>query len=254
MQFFGLKEAEGPEFPDGLLKFEYDNGVRDWGYVYPRSLCRIGVVVIHGHGSHGDQLFVRADIKGRVDYMLANGLGILSPNLRDNAWMSPEAVADLKELILWAKKDFGWEKIILASGSMGGTSNLIFASLYPELVDAVVALGAATDLPDYVEWLAQQELPVCHEIREAILSSYHQDFDLMAAHSVDRFAEKLTMPVWYSHGEADKLMPVSGARSLAAKLKAKKDFHFHEIPGGDHDSPLHLFEDYLDQAYKDLTR
>lgn len=245
-----LEEAQGPEFPQGLLKFEYDGGIRDWGYVYPRSRRGVGVVVLHGHGSHGDQLYKRADIRGRVDYMLADGLGIMTPNLRGNAWMCPEAAADLRKLILWAKKDFGWEKIILASGSMGGTGNLIFAMRHPELADAVVALGAATDLPRYAEWLARQELPVCGEIREAILTSYHHDAGLMNAHSVDRHPEKLTMPVWYAHGENDQLMPVNEARSLAAKLSHKDHFHFHEIPGGNHDSPLGLFEEYLDKAYK----
>lgn len=252
MKFFELKEVNEPNFPKGLLKFGYDNGVRDWGYIYPQSRCRIGVVVLHGHGSHGDQLFVRQDIKKRVDNMLEHGMGIMSPNLRDDAWMCPEAVDDLKELILWAKKEFGWHKIIMASGSMGGTGNLIFAMLNPKLVDAVVALGAATDLPRYVEWLEQQELPICGAIREAILTSYRHDFGLMERHSVYRNAEKLVMPVWYAHGASDQLIPISEARKLASKLKDKENFHFYEIPDGDHDSPLKLFEEYLGQSYKTI--
>lgn len=252
MKNFELQEARGAEFPQGLLKFEYDNGIRDWGYIYPRSRCGIGVVVLHGHGSHGNQLFVRQDIRHWMDRMLELEVGFMTPNLRDNAWMSPEASADLKELILWAKKEYGWEKIILASGSMGGTGNLIFAILHPELVDAVVALGAATDLPRYIEWLAQQELPVCGEIREAILNSYHYDPETLAAHSVGRHAGRLNMPVWYAHGESDRLMTIGEARALAAKLADRADFHFHEIPGGNHDSPLGLFDKYLEQAYKTI--
>jgi pimeloyl-ACP methyl ester carboxylesterase len=248
MQIKQLSDAAGTQFPPGLKKLEYRTDLDDWAMLYGHSPHQIGVVVLHGHGSGGDQLLVRPDLKSWLDSLLGHGLGFLTPNLRGNAWMCPEAVNDLEALIRWVKEEFGWRKIILASGSMGGTGNLIFAMLRPELADAVIALGAATDLPRYLEWLAQQELPVCGEIHEAILTAYRHDPVLLAAHSVERHAEKLAMPVWYSHGSRDRLMPVSEAQSLAAKFPAHGRFHFHEIPDGEHDSPLQLFEKYLDKA------
>ncbi len=233
--------ASGENFPEGLLRLEFRN---DWALALPGG--RIGVVVIHGHGSHGDQIFMRADIKPRVPFMISKGLGILAPNLRDNAWMSPEAADDLTELIGYAKKQYGWEKIILCSGSMGGTSNLIYAGLHPERVDGVVALGAASDLKRYVKWCdSRTERPICAEIAAAIRTAYHDDEALMDRHSVCRNASNLTMPVFLYHGSADATIPVSESRILTGLLAGKQNFHYGEIYNGNHDSPLPLFEQAL---------
>lgn len=233
--------ARGEGYPERLLRLEYGN---DWALALPGG--KTGVVVIHGHGSHGDQIFTRPDLKPRVPFMISKELGILSPNLRDNAWMSPEAAEDLTKLILYAKKQYGWEKIILCSGSMGGTSNLIYAGLHPELADGVVALGAASDLKRYVKWCdTRTDRPICGEIAAAIRTAYHDDESLMDRHSVCRNASKLTMPVFLYHGSADETIPVSESRCLTGLLAEKKNFHYGEIYNGNHDSPLPLFEQAL---------
>ena len=240
--------ARGENFPEGLLRLEYEN---DWALACPGG--KIGVVVIHGHGSHGDQIFTRPDIRKWGTFILSNGYGLLSPNLRDNAWMSPEAADDLTALILYAKEHYGWKKIVLASGSMGGTSNLIYAGLHPELVDGVVALGAASDLTRYAKWCdAQTQRPICHEIAAAIRTAYHNDQKLLDKHSVCRNASKLTMPVFLYHGSADATIPVSESRTLAGLLAEKKDFHYGEIYSGNHDSPLPFFEECLANAMNSI--
>lgn len=230
----------GNNFPEGMLRLEYEN---DWALVYPGG--KIGVVVIHGHGSHGDQIFTRPDMLSWGSFAISKGLGILSPNLRDNAWMSPEAADDLTELIQYAKEHYGWEKIILCSGSMGGTSNLIYAALHPKQIDGVVALGAASDLRRYVQWCECRTAPVCREIAAAIRTAYRNDEKQMDRHSVCRNASKLTMPVFLYHGSADDMIPVSESRILAGLLAAKKDFYYGDIYNGDHDSPLPFFEQAL---------
>ncbi|OQA84000.1 MAG: Alpha/beta hydrolase family protein [Lentisphaerae bacterium ADurb.Bin242] len=232
--------ARGDNYPEGLLRLEYGS---DWALALPGG--KTGVVVIHGHGSHGDQVFTRPDIKPRVPFMISKGWGILSPNLRNNAWMSPEAAEDLTALILYAKKQYGWEKIVLCSGSMGGTSNLIYAGLHPELADGVVALGAASDLKRYAKWCDRQTKPICHEIAAAIRAAYHDDETLLDKHSVCRNASKLTMPVFLYHGSADATIPVSESRILAGLLAEKKDFYYGEIYNGNHDSPIPFFEQAL---------
>lgn len=238
--------ASGENFPQGLLRLEFRN---DWALALPGG--RIGVVVIHGHGSHGDQIFTRADIRKWGTFVISNGWGILSPNLRDNAWMSPEAADDLTELILYAKKHYGWKKIVLASGSMGGTSNLIYAGLHPELVDGVVSLGAASDLKRYAKWCdSRTDRPICAEIAAAIRTAYHGEETLMDRHSVCRNASKLTMPVFLYHGSADATIPVSESRILTGLLAEKKDFHYGEIYNGNHDSPLPFFEQALSHVIK----
>jgi pimeloyl-ACP methyl ester carboxylesterase len=64
------------------------------------------------------------------------------------------------------------KKTIFCSGSMGGTSNLIYAALHPEDVRGLVIHGAATDLSSYYRWCETQKQPIIHEIAEAIRNSY----------------------------------------------------------------------------------
>ena len=120
---------------------------------------------------------------------------------------------------------------------MGGTGNLIYSILYPEDVDAVVSLGAATDLKSYLKWCLTQDKPVIREIAEAITTAYKENE--LTKHSTLLNAEKLNMPVYFIHGGADETIPVEQARMLAEKLHDKADFFYEEIPNGNHDSPLY---------------
>lgn len=200
------------------------------------------VVVLHGHGSHGDQLLTRPDLEGWGDFLEENDFSVISPNLRNNAWMSVEAVSDLVQIIQQEKNLIKYDRLILASGSMGGTGNLIFAALHPELVDGVVALGASSDLERYGQWLQSMPLPVHQEIRNAILEAYSNS-ESMTKHSVLRNVSALqNKPVFLAHGGDDEIIPVEESRTLAALLQGEgKPFCYREIPGGDHDSPLGLF-------------
>ena len=236
-------------FPQGVLRIEYKSGIdglSDRALAVPGTdPFDIGVVVLHGHGSSGDQLFTWKQLGSWRDFLRKVRCGILSPNLRNNAWMSPEAVEDLAALIRFAKERFNWQKIIIASGSMGGSGGLIFASHHPELADAVIALGAATDLDSYVSWCERQELEVCSRIASAIRESYHNDRELMRSHSTLARCDKLTMPVWLCHGTHDEIIPVSQSRKLAGKLADAPNFVYQEIWQGDHDSPTLLFNECL---------
>jgi len=239
-------------FPHGVVKITYRSdadGREDWALAVPgENPLGIGIVVLHGHGSGGDQFFTWKQLGDGRDFLSRLRCGILSPDLRGNAWMCPEAVEDLAKLMIFAKKRFKWRKIILASGSMGGTGGLIFASHHPELVDAVVALGAATDLASYVSWCGRQKLEVCGRIAEAIRTAYKNDRELMKSHSSLARYENLTIPVWLCHGVADEIIPVSQARRLAGKMAEFPDFVYREVWRGDHDSPMLSFIECVSQA------
>ncbi|MEI7435703.1 MAG: hypothetical protein WCL16_02720, partial [bacterium] len=59
-----------------------EDGVHDWALAW-RPPCdgKSWVVSLHGHGSSGDQLFTRADLKEMwLSRYRASGLGVLSPN------------------------------------------------------------------------------------------------------------------------------------------------------------------------------
>ena len=229
-------------------RIEYQSafdGKKDW-YLYhdagPGKTC---VVVLHGHGSHGDQLLTRPDLASWGACLERLDVSVVSPNLRDNAWMSPAAAADLKVLLEDGKQRYAWRRIFFGAGSMGGTSALIFAVLHPELVDGLVVLGAATDIGRYRDWVEKQTHPVLREIHEAITSAYcGKNF---SEHNVCAHAEKLTMPLYFYHGEADRTIPVSEARNLAERLAGRKNFHYREIKDGNHDSPLPFFSEGMER-------
>ncbi len=238
-------DASVDYFPEGLKRLDYCSsvdGFEDYAYILPGNNPEFWIVVLHGHGSHGDQLYSRQDIRTAwLEQLRKTGAGIITPNLRDNAWMNPAAVSDMHELIDYLRSEYGLKKTLFFSGSMGGTGSFIYSVLHPEDVDALVVLGAATDLRSYLQWCLTQDKLVAHEIAEAISSSYKEDE--LEKHSTLLNAAKLTMPVYFIHGGADEIIPVEQARSLAEKLQDKADFFYREIPGGNHDSPLYEIKD-----------
>lgn len=236
-----------PRIPAGVSRLDYASdldGTADWALVWPGEIADLWIVVIHGHGSTGDQIFTRNDIRELwLPRFRRCGAGLLSVNLRGNAWMGPAAAHDLHDLLAHMRKEWALRRTIFCSGSMGGTSNLIYGVLHPEDVDAVVARGAATDLAAYQPWCLRQERPIMREIGAAIAAAYggtpEERPDIYRRHSAVAHADCLSMPVALSHGEADQVIPVAQARALLAKLDGQPTFRYEEIPGGNHDSPLH---------------
>lgn len=239
-----LSESQ-PSADFQFIRREYTSavdGITDWYMFHPgkSSLC---VVVLHGHGSHGDQLLTRADLEDWRQCLKELDATVVTPNLRDNAWMSSAAVDDLAALLRNLKTEHPWRHLVIASGSMGGTGALIFASRHPELVDGVVALGAATSLRSYVNWCDQPDrFPVIPEILAAIRQAY-PTAETLAMHDVRGHCDRLTMPVFFYHGAGDAIIPVSEALDLAEQMKGKDNFHLTLIPGGGHDSPLPYFRE-----------
>lgn len=246
MNVLSLHSENGAAFPAGMRRLEYQSkvdGLRDWALLLPGRNTSAWIVVAHGHGSSGDQLYTRPDIRRAwLDNLQKTGAGILTVNLRGNAWMSPAAAEDLRLLLQWMRAEQGLQKTLFVSGSMGGTSNLIYATLHPEDVHALVAMGAVADIGSYYAWCLKQHAGIVREIAMAIQRSYTEaTLPLKVTfekHSAMQNATRLTMPLYFIHGEKDVLMPVSQARDFAEKMKSHEHFSYHEIPGGNHDSPL----------------
>ncbi len=259
-----LSQHDHKGFPAGLLRLDYKSGVdqqADWALLLPPGEgVRTWVVVIHGHGSKGNQLYVRPDLQQHwLPEYLRRGFGILTPTLRGNAWMSPAAVEDMDALLSFVRQKFAAEKFLFSSGSMGGTSNLIYGSLRPHNVAGIVARGAVCDLAAYHAFcrlqpsslnsaaLDQAELAKTQHVRTDIADSLELHYGgtpaekatLYQAHSPLFHSENLQqIPIYLSHGGADVLMPVSQSRRLAAALADHPRFTYIEIPHGSHDSPL----------------
>ncbi len=228
------------------------DGQPDWAVLMPGRSTHAFAVMLHGHGSGGDQLLTRPDIRDQwLPAMRSAGLGILCPNLRGNAWMSPAAAADLHQLLAWLGEQYAPQRIVLVGGSMGGTSTLIYAALHPQTIDGVVALCPATDLPGYWRWAATRasQHPILAQIAAAIEEHYgatpEHAPELFARHSALQQYNRLTMPIALAHGSADATIPVEGSRQLAARLGGRAEVRYQEVPDGDHDAPLVTFPDAL---------
>jgi pimeloyl-ACP methyl ester carboxylesterase len=241
-------------FPRGVSRLAFRSsidGLEDWALLWPPERGGHWCVVIHGYGSHGDQLFVREDI--RRDWLPRfrdRGMGILAPNHRNNGWMGPRAAADLHALLGFVRREFGAARFTFISGSMGGTCNLIYAVLHPEDVAAVVALCPVTDLGPFYSWRAANVPPASvagslADMRAQYDGSPAERPEVFRRHSCLKNAARLTMPVFLAHGDADTIIPVEESRALAALCRSPR-FRYHEIPGGHHDSPLAA--DIMDEA------
>jgi len=238
---------ENPHGFEGVQRLAYpiDRG-EDWALAWPGTR-RTWVVHLHGHGSMGDQIFTRADIR---DAWLATyrrlGFGVLSVNLRGNAWMCPAAAADLHQLLAWARGQYDVPDFLFVSGSMGGTANLIYGILHPEDVRAMIALCPATDIGAYARWCHRHPGGVIDEIYAAIVEAYggtpEEQPAVYAAHNAVAHAARLTMPLFVCHGDDDRIIPVEESRRLAAVLTGASTFTYLELPGGHHDSPLFGFD------------
>jgi pimeloyl-ACP methyl ester carboxylesterase len=249
MKIIREEQAVGsPHYRDATVKITYGSardGTEDWAMLEPGT-GTTWVIVLHGHGSHGDQLFTRPDLANeRLPSIRAKGLGILSPNLRGNAWMCKAAIADLHDLIGYVRSRYQVKRFIIASGSMGGTGALIYAVNHPEDLAGACALCPATDVARYHAFARKHgdALPVLNEIATAIEKAYGGTPETAGANyranSVVDQAAKLDMPVYLCHGDNDVIIPVEESRTLVAALtKLGRNPLYVEIPGGHHDSPI----------------
>jgi pimeloyl-ACP methyl ester carboxylesterase len=247
--------------PSGVDKITYRSildGVQDWALIW-RSFCinNSWIVFLHGHGSSGNQIFTRADIRDEwLTHFRKNGFGVLSPNLRGNAWMCPEAATDLHLLLEWVRSEYRAKNFYFVSGSMGGTGNLIYSTLYPKDVTCVVALCAVTDIRLYHEWCCFHPGKVIDEIRLAIESAYGGSPDQVpgryAKHVVTQHLNHLSMPLFLSHATGDDVIPVEQSRNLHKLLSRSEKLTYTEIAEGNHDSPLQgrVMLEWLDNQIK----
>ena len=250
--------------PAGLSRLDYRSGVdgvSDWALLLPPAKgVRTWIVNLHGHGSVGDQLYTRDDIREWwLPQYLQRGFGILTPTLRGNPWMCPAAVEDLDALLAFVRQRHDAERIIFEGGSMGGTSSLIFATFHPEVIAGMVIRGAAPDLVSYLAFCRQRqaEQPILGEIADAIVASYggtpDEQPELYRRHSAIYHADRLRgIPIFYAHGAHDEIMPVADSRRFVAAMAGNDRFTYLEVPDGDHDSPLPIGCDRETAFFKPL--
>lgn len=204
-----------------------------------RSRDALVFVMLHGAASHQDQAMT-AGIYGDAFTQLGKELErrnalYICPEYRGGSWMGPAAEADLLEILLRIRTPEFCGKLILAGGSMGGTSALIFASRHPHLLDGVLALCPATDVTAMFKKFPEQ-------FRESYGGSPEEVPEVYAERISRNFCEILSqMPIFLVHGAKDALIEVEHSRVLAGKLRERSiRFRYVEMPDGDHDAPISL--------------
>lgn len=220
-----------------------------WPYlvqVPPQAPVAI-LVYLHGHYSdqtQGMTVGSYGDCFGRLRReCLRRSWAYVSAWYGGNTWMGPLGQSGLADLIGILRTRWPGQPLYLCGGSMGGTSALVFAVRRPELVDGVIALGAAADVESYHAFCNASADPVLKNIAAAIRIHYrtngHNLTEELRARSALRNAERLTMPVYLSHGARDGLIPVGPVRTLAARLQGLgRRVQYLELPEGDHDAPV----------------
>lgn len=233
----------GAEYPEGTMRITFTNafdGAEDWALFLPGDPSKNTVVYLHGSFSYADQIFTRKDVrKFWLSRIQEGGHSLLSVNTRGTTYMSPAATADLTGLLDHCRDKLGCKRFVLLGGSGGASSAMAYAVLHPEKIHGVVAMGMC-DIIARLEFARKSEQPVLQKLVQTVFAAYggslEEKPELYRARSVLAHADKLTMPVILTMGEDDPLIPVAETRKIAVAMKGKKNFVYHEIPKGNHDS------------------
>lgn len=173
------------------------------------------LVALHGHGSDRWQFIrePRDECRGTREAAARHGAILVSPDYRAPAsWTGPKAEADLVQIIAEARRRHRIGRVIVCGGSMGGTGALSFAALHPDLVDGVCALNGTANLVEYGRFL------------DAIAASYggtkEQVPEEYERRSAELHAAALTMPIAFTTGGRDDVVPPESVHRLHATLRS----------------------------------
>lgn len=235
----------GAEYPPGTIRLTYKStfdGAEDWALFLPGDKRRNTIVYLHGSFSHADQIFTRKDVRAFwLTRIMNGGHPLLSLNMRGTAYMNPAVTADMTDLLDYARNKLGCVNIVLLGGSGGASSAMAYAVIHPENIHGVIAMGMC-DILQRLDFARNSNKPVLQELTKTVFSAYggtpEEKPHLYEERSVLAHINKLTMPIILTMGGNDPLIPVVETRKIAAAMKGKPNFVYHEVPQGNHDSAL----------------
>lgn len=187
------------------------------------------IIALHGHGSDRQQFATanRGEASAFREFASKHNMIAITPDYRaKTSWMGPKAEADLLQIIGDLKKKYNIGRVFVMGGSMGATSALTFAVLHPDMVDGVTALNGLANHLEYTNF------------QDAISESFGGTKDKIPLEykkrSAEYWPELLTMPVAFTTGGKDKLVPPDSALRLAEVLKKlnRKVFVIHRQETG----------------------
>lgn len=172
------------------------------------------IIGLHGHGSDRWQFAKdkRPECAAFRDFAAAHHMIAISPDYRARtSWMGPAAEDDLLQIIGALKKKYHIHRVFLAGGSMGGTAALTFAALHPLLIDGVVSMNG---LANHFEF---------ERFQDAIAASFGGSKQTIPEEYKKRSAaywpENLTMPIAFTAGKEDTIVPPASIIRLAKVLQ-----------------------------------
>lgn len=205
---------------DQTFTADFDGSVQKYVELTPRGFDAdepVSVLIaLHGHGSDRWQFAtqMRDECQATRDVATANAMLMISPDYRaTTSWMGPAAEADLLQIIRIVKQHFHVQRVIVAGGSMGGTSALTFAALHPDQVDGVVALNGTANHLEYDQFQDAISKSFGGSKRE-VPAEYHR-------RSAEFFPEKFTMPVAATTGGRDETVPPESVLRLIENLRKR---------------------------------
>lgn len=171
------------------------------------------MIALHGHGSDRWQ-FATGDLnecRAARDAARTHSMIYVSPDYRaKTSWMGPLAEQDTVQIIEDLKKEYLIGKILLCGASMGGSACLTFAALHPDLIQGVVSMNGTANHLEY------------EKFQEAISESFGGPKTSIPEEykkrSAEYWPERLTMPIAFTVGGLDELVPPASVRRLAAIL------------------------------------
>jgi len=187
------------------------------------------VLAFHGHGSDRWQFIkdARGECRGVRDVASRSGLILVSPDYRARtSWMGPAAEADVVQIIAELKQRHKTGRVFVVGGSMGGTAVLTFTALHPDLVAGVCSLNGTANLIEYEKF---------QDARTASFGGSKADVpEEYRKRSAELWPEKFTMPVAFTTGGKDDVVPPQSVLRLAEKLKGsgRKVLSIHREGGG----------------------
>lgn len=174
------------------------------------------LIALHGHGSDRWQYATntRDECRGARDVAGSRNMIFISPDYRaSTSWIGPAAEADVVQLIGLLKSQHNVRNVILCGASMGGASSLIFTALHPDLVDGVCSSNGTANMMEYNN----------PSFTSAIAASYGgtkaQVPEQYTMRSPELFPGQFTMPVAFTVGGNDTVVPPDSVRRLAAELQ-----------------------------------
>ena len=187
------------------------------------------VLAFHGHGSDRWQFIndARGECRGVRDVAARFGLIVVSPDYRGKtSWMGPAAEADVVQIIAELKQRRKIGRVFVAGGSMGGTAVLTFTVLHPDLVAGVCSLNGTANLIEYEKFQDARTSPFGGS-KTDVPEEYKK-------RSAELWPEKFTMPVAFTTGGQDNVVPPQSVLRLVEKLKQakRKVLAIHRETGG----------------------